>query len=419
MNFQDLKSKFKNIVDICVDFIINNKRYFLAGVIFIIMIVVVFAGTSPKSADGKNTSGVYKSFKTNSDTELETLINNYYTAYAAGDTDTLQTLADPYCDREISYIKFYSDYIDSYNDIEIFTKPGLTDDSYLVTTTFNLKFTGIDTVAPGLDFFYIEKNDEGKLYVNNIYKSFNEENNVYEMDTEISDLIAKFTQQQDLIDKRVEVQANFDAALESDEALNSLMTETLPAATIEWNTQYDAEVAAAEEAAAQAEQEAQEAAEAEAQAAAEAEEEANAYTGTTNATVNVRESADAESNKLGSLESGTSVTIYGEEGDFYKIDYNGTRAYVTKSGITVGGEEETTEDTEEETTTTASSIAEGTKVTLSSTVNIRSQMDTSASKVAVAYAGEEVTVVMSYAEGWTKVKYGNKEGYVRTDLLQE
>ena len=40
------------------------------------------------------------------------------------------------------------------------------------------------------------------------------------------------------------------------------------------------------------------------------------------------------------------------------------------------------------------------------------------SKVAVAYAGEKVTVVMSYAEGWTKVKYGKKEGYIRTDLLQ-
>ena len=45
-------------------------------------------------------------------------------------------------------------------------------------------------------------------------------------------------------------------------------------------------------------------------------------------------------------------------------------------------------------------------------------MDTSSSKVAVTYAGEKVTVVMSYSEGWTKVKYGKKEGYIRTDLLQ-
>ena len=167
------------------------------------------------------------------------------------------------------------------------------------------------------------------------------------------------------------------------------------------------------------EEEAAAAAEEEAKAAAEAEEEANSYTGTTNARANVRAEADKNSDKLGSLDAGTSITIYGEEGDFYKFDYEGTRAYITKDAVTLdSAEEESEEDTSTEEETTADSIAEGTEITLSSTVNIRSQMDSSSSKVAVAYAGEEVTVVMSYAEGWTKVKYGNKEGYIRTDLLQ-
>ena len=76
----------------------------------------------------------------------------------------------------------------------------------------------------------------------------------------------------------------------------------------------------------------------------------------TNANANVRSAADASSDKLGSLESGTQITIYGEEGDFYKFDYNGTKAYITKDAVNVGdAEEETTEDTEdteeEETTT--------------------------------------------------------------------
>ena len=41
-----------------------------------------------------------------------------------------------------------------------------------------------------------------------------------------------------------------------------------------------------------------------------------------------------------------------------------------------------------------------------------------ADKVGVAYAGEKVTVVMSYAEGWTKVTWKNKTGYIKTDLLK-
>ena len=423
MNLQDLKTKLKNIILISKDFIIDNKRYFLAGGIFIVMALVLFLGTSSSGGDSKSTSGVYKSFKKNNNSELTTLINNYYTAYAEGDTDTLATLATPVSDQEISYIAFYSQYIESFNDVQIYTKPGLTDNSYLVTTEVELKYNDIDTAAPGLDFFYVETNEDGKLYINNIYGSFNQNNNIYEMDTEISDLIAVYIRQQDLLDLKAEVDEAYESALESDENLSALMSDTLPAAIIQWNTDYTAEVAAAAEEAAKAEEEAAAAAEAEAQAAAEAEEEANSYTGTTNAKANVRSAADASSDKLGSLESGTEITIYGEEGDFYKFDYNGTKAYITKDAVNVGdAEEETTEDTEdtdEEETTNAAALTAGDKVTLTSTVNIRSAMDSSASKVAVAYAGEEVEVVMSYAEGWTKVKYGKKEGYIRTDLLQE
>lgn len=423
MNLQDLKTKLKNIIDISKNFIINNKRYFLAGGIFIVMALVLFLGTSSSGGDSKSTSGVYKSFKKNNNSELTTLINNYYKAYAEGDTDTLATLATPVSDQEISYIAFYSQYIESFNDVQIYTKPGLTDNSYLVTTEVELKYNDIDTAAPGLDFFYVETNEDGKLYINNIYGSFNQNNNIYEMDTEISDLIAVYIRQQDLLDLKAEVDEAYESALESDENLSALMSDTLPAAIIQWNTDYTAQVAAAAEEAAKAEEEAAAAAEAEEQAAAEAEEEANSYTGTTNAKANVRSAADASSDKLGSLESGTEITIYGEEGDFYKLDYNGTKAYITKDAVNVGdAEEETTEDTEdtdEEETTNAAALTAGDKVTLTSTVNIRSAMDSSASKVAVAYAGEEVEVVMSYAEGWTKVKYGKKEGYIRTDLLQE
>ena len=421
MNLQDLKTKCKNIIEISKDFILNYKRYFLAGGIFIVMALVLFLGTG--SSDSKSTTGVYKSFKKNNSAELTTLINNYYTAYAEGDTETIATLATPVSDQEISYIAFYSQYIESFNDVQVYTKPGLTDNSYLVTTQVELKYVDVETTAPGLDFFYVETNEDGKLYLNTIYGPFNQNNNIYEMDTEISDLIAVYIRQQDLLDLKAEIDEAYESALEKDTNLSTLMSDTLPAAIIQWNTDYQAEVAAAAEEAAKAEEEAAAAAEAEAQAAAEAEEEANSFTGTTNAKANVRAAADASSDKLGSLESGTEITIYGEEGDFYKFDYNGTKAYITKDAVNVGGEEETSEETEEseeeETTTNAAALQAGDKITLNSTVNIRSAMDSSASKVAVAYSGEEVEVVMSYAEGWTKVKYGKKEGYIRTDLLQE
>lgn len=422
MNLQDLKLKIKNGALFCAEFIYRYRRYFLAGCIFIAMVLVLFLGTSsePKEekTSTKTSANVTKKFKTNNNTELDALINDYYVAYADGDTETISSIATPVSEQEISYIKFYSAYIDSFNDIKIYTKQGLTADSYLVTTEVELKYADIDTPAPGLDFFYVETNEDGKLFINNTYGSFNQNNNIYEMDSEVSDLISVFIRQQDLLDMEADIQDAYTKALESDSALNTFMSETLPAAHAQWHKDYDAEVAAAEEEAKKAEEEAAAAAEEEAKAQAEAEEEANSYTGKTNAKANVREAADKNSTKLGSIKSGVAIKIYGEEGDFYKFDYNGTKAYITKDAVTLdsAADNDTTEQTSE--TANASALTEGTEITLDSTINIRSQMDSSSSKVAVAYAGEKVTVVMSYAEGWTKVKYGKKEGYIRTDLLQ-
>ena len=59
----------------------------------------------------------------------------------------------------------------------------------------------------------------------------------------------------------------------------------------------------------------------------------------------------------------------------------------------------------------------GDKVLLYTTINIRESMSTTAKKVAVAYAGQKVEVVMQYEDGWTKVKYDGKEGYVKSEYL--
>ena len=139
--------------------------------------------------------------------------------------------------------------------------------------------------------------------------------------------------------------------------------------------------------------------------------------------VNVRAAADTESEKLGTLDQGTVVTRTAVDGDWSAIDYNGTTGYVKNEFLTYDLPDTTAENNSDSSSdnsdsTNSASIAEGTVIMLENTTNIRSGMSEDSSKVGTAYAGEKVTVVMSYAEGWTKVKWNGETGYIKTSLLQ-
>ena len=56
----------------------------------------------------------------------------------------------------------YSQYVEAYQSIRCYTKQGLDDKSYLVSVYLEMKFAGVDTVAPGLSFFYVQTNDDAE-----------------------------------------------------------------------------------------------------------------------------------------------------------------------------------------------------------------------------------------------------------------
>ena len=109
------------------------------------------------------------------------------------------------------------------------------------------------------------------------------------------------------------------------------------------------------------------------------------------------------------LEFGTELKRTGTEGDWSAVEHNGVTGYVKSEYLS-------TEVPQQD--TSAPSPSEGSTVTLNGTINIRESMSETSTKVAVGYAGDKVTVVMSYAEGWTKVNYKDTIGYIKTELLQ-
>ena len=436
MDFSKVKDFFKkDTIDKILDFCKKNIRYISAGALLIILIFVLTMCTGDKKNAGESVNGETEATEQAADTEdtnefevdaipaVNELINNYYTAYANGDIATLTTLATPVSENEQGYISVFSQYVESYQNISCYTKKGLDDNSYLVSVYMEVKFTGVDTLAPGLDFFYVRANEDGSYYIDNLYSQYNLANQENALDADIQNLISQFEQEEDVVALQQDVQAKYESALASDENLSTMVTSTIQDAIAAWvssvttpateETEQPTEETPAEETPAE-ETPAEETPAEETPAEETPAEETTSETVMVTTNVNVRAAADETSEKIGTADGGTTYTRTGTEGDWSIIDYNGTTGYIKSEYLTTDLSTNTTDDS----TTTSASVAEGTVITLQSTTNIRSSMSETSDKVGVAFAGERVTVVMSYAEGWTKVTWDGKEGYIKTELLQ-
>ena len=81
------------------------------------------------------------------------------------DLDTVKSLLDYSEDKELLRMQENSSHIESYNNIVCYTKSGLEPDSYVVYACYDVKFEGFDTLVPGLTPFYVSKNAEGSFYI--------------------------------------------------------------------------------------------------------------------------------------------------------------------------------------------------------------------------------------------------------------
>ena len=419
MKQDEVKDKLKNMteqmsLDKIKDFLNKNWKYIAAVILFLVLIVVMVrcsGSKQPKDANLDTESTQLEAYQEDTIPQLNELITNYYTAYAAGDVATIQNYATPVTENEQSFITMFSQYIEGYQNIKCYTKTGLDDKSYLVSVYLEMKFAGIDTVAPGLEFFYVRTNEDGNLYIDNLYSNYNRNNSELATDTSISALITQFQKQEDVIALQTEVQTQYEAAIASDANLAAMVNTTIADAYSTWRASITAATPPAETEQPTTEQPTTEQPVTD-QPATEVTPEVTTETVYTTDKVNVRQEPNATAASLGMVDTGTALTRTGTTEDGWSIiDYNGTQAYVKSEYLS-------TEAPAAETTDQSSGIAEGTTVTLTNTVNIRSSMSETASKVGVAYAGDTITVVMSYAEGWTKVTWKNQTGYAKTEFIK-
>lgn len=340
--------------------------------------------------------------------QVNELIGQYFNAMTNGDTASITALRDTVEQEELIKIEKESAYIDEFDGIKVYTKPGPMTGSYVAFVYYEIKFTGIETLAPGLTTLYLCPREDGSLYIC--------DGSMTQQDT---DYIKAIVAQTDVADLFAKVETKYAEAIDADAGLNDFMgnlSAKLDAEVSQAMAQMNAET---EEPQPQ-EEPAQEQEPAQSQVVEELVKATD--------TVNVRASDSENADRIGRIAVGETITRYEKkENGWSRVDYNGTEGYikseyleVVESANTAETESEPQEDAQEEQQeeAPATNLTAKGKVTIKETVNVRKSASTTADKLGVAYQGETYELIMEQADGWCKIKFNGETGYVKTEFVE-
>ncbi|EOU1682096.1 SH3 domain-containing protein [Clostridium perfringens] len=136
--------------------------------------------------------------------------------------------------------------------------------------------------------------------------------------------------------------------------------------------------------------------------------------------LNVRSGASTSSKVIGSLSGNSKVTIIGEEGAFYKIEYKGSHGYVAKEYIKdiTGSNNSNQGTTTPEKPSTPESTQKTGIVNVSSSLNVRSGASTS-SKVIGSLSGNSKVTIVGEEGAFYKIEYKGSHGYVAKEYIKD
>lgn len=360
----------------------------------------------------------------NANLEVNALMEKYYQAAASGDIDTINSLKDYSDQAELLRIQEKSKYLESYDDINCYTKPGPEADSYVVYVTYYAKFRDIEQKVTGLNTYIVCKKDDGSYYIHDC----SEDESMKEYRTNV-------TKQDDVVDLFNRVQVEYNEAVTQNEELAAFLTELSESLkTAVGDALAEAETAVQTETAE----------EAAAEQPADAGEAQTASRVKATDVVNIRKSDSETADSLGKAQVGEEFALLESRANGWsKIEFDGQEAFIKSEFLEPAEESPAENEPAEDTPNAGDQEAAGNSSTdnsvsapgagdgassvevpasgtyrLTTTVNIRKSASETADRLGVGYYGDEVEILMKQADGWTKVKFKGETGYIKTDILK-
>lgn len=421
-----MAGQFKEKLHLAKEWILSHSKIVLPVVVLICVAITVAVAlnanqkeTEEQTVAAKTVSGESiaeveipeDALEENAYPEINALVNTYYAALAEGNVEAVEALNNYVDDTEKIRITEISKYIENYPVIDVYTKKGPVDNSYLVYVCSQVKFLDYENTVPGMQAFYICQKEDGSYFINE-----------GEEDEAVLDYIRQVSLQDDVIDLNNKVAVEYNDLCASDSALSAFLAELDSQINISVGEILAAAEAQTEEAAAeeteQTTQEGDETAEApESEAAG-----TTIQTARTTDVVNIRSSDSETADKLGKAQKGDTFTVLENKvNGWSRVKYEDKEAYIRSDYLEVINTETVPNDTEdeaEEPDNTASEEGTGEYVTVIENVNVRSGQSETSERIGVAYQGEKLELIMKLADGWCKIKYDGQTAYVKSDYVE-
>ncbi len=317
--------------------------------------------------------------------KINDTIVKYLEALAAGDVDTISSITNNMSDIERIRVTELGKYIDAFPEYNVFTKIGPTPDSYIVYAAVRVQFAGLDVLVPGIYCFYVCTDETGNYYFNE--GVLTEDEQVYidaiNADTTVETLMNTIETEYQALIQENETVSNYIELMQSE--IRSAVGETLASASSENNPTGEP--------------------------TADPTVVHTACQAVTTDTINVRSSDSEAADKVGKISKGTTIDVIEVRvNGWSKINYEGKEAYIKTNYLEIIEPEDPAG--------TGENKANGT-VVANTTVNVRAKADTNSSRIGQVLEGESIEWIADVENGFSKVIYDGKVGYIKSEFLNK
>lgn len=331
--------------------------------------------------------------------DVNNLILTYYNAMAEGDAATIASIQSSMDDMERIKIEEMGKYIENYPMVEVYTKPGPEENSYIVIAYTKVIMSYYpEDLFPGYASFYVCTREDGSLYINQ-----------ESVEEEISEEIRKVILQDDVVELCNKIEVEYKEFCNAKPELLKYIAEVEQEVKTSAGVILAQQIAAAEAGTETAIEGTEEGAEG--SALAEGTTEATPAPvvtepvyATATTTVNVRSSDSETADKVNKVPSGTKVEVLEQKvNGWSRILYDGVEGFIKSEYLNVAE--------------SAAGVEIIGTVTAIENVNVRAQASQSAEKLGILVGGDTLDLVANEGE-WCKVVYNGQIGYVKTEFVQ-